>query len=847
MPVIECISPVDGSVYAARESLNLAAAQGVASRARKAQKAWARRPLEDRIQLVMKGVARLNEMTDEVVPELAWQMGRPVRYGGEFKGFNERVNYVAGIAGSMRSRRIVIEHSDQFERGIEREPHGVVFVIAPWNYPYMTAINTVAPALMAGNSVILKHASQTLLVGERLVRAFNEAGVPEDVFQNVFLDHDVTSALIAARCFDFINFTGSVEGGRSIERAAAGTFTAVGLELGGKDPGYVMEDADLDAAVDTLMDGATYNSGQCCCGIERIYVTEKLYDAFVEKSVAWVSNYKLGNPLDADTTLGPMAHKRFAAAVRDRRSRDAVAKGAQDAGRSEAASRPMTAGPIVAPQILVNVDHSMDLMTEETFGPTVGIMKVRSDAEALALMNDSQIRPDGIALDQGYGPRHAHWPGDRNRHRVHEPRRLSRSGAVLDRRQGDRPRRLALGHRLPQPYTTQILSLQEITGMTITANWSYPTAIKFGAGRIKELADHCKAVGIKRPLLVTDRGLAPMAITQNALDILDAAGLGRAIFADVDPNPNDRNLDAGVNAFKAGGHDGVVAFGGGSGLDLGKCVAFMAGQIATGLGFRGRRRLVDPRQNRRYRANHCGPDDGGDGIGSRPRLGHHQFGDAYQEGDLPPEISAFRDDLRSRADRRHAKGHHRRHRHGRLRALPRSLLLAVLPSDEPGHRARRDAARERLSAARLWRRHGYRGPRKHDVGSRHGRGRLPEGARRHPLALASGRRDLQHAPRHDECGGDAAGADASTDRRSRTGSPAPQPISDIAGGFDGFYDYVLKLRQELGVPDKLSALGVGTDRIDEMAAMAIVDPTAGGNPIELTLDAAKRLFVECIG
>ncbi len=271
MPVIECISPVDGSVYAARESLNLAAAQGVASRARKAQKAWARRPLEDRIQLVMKGVARLNEMTDEVVPELAWQMGRPVRYGGEFKGFNERVNYVAGIAGSSLAR-IVIEHSDQFERGIEREPHGVVFVIAPWNYPYMTAINTVAPALMAGNSVILKHSSQTLLVGERLVRAFDEAGVPEDVFQNVFLDHDVTSALIAARCFDFINFTGSVEGGRSIERAAAGTFTAVGLELGGKDPGYVMEDADLDAAVDTLMDGATYNSGQCCCGIERIYV-----------------------------------------------------------------------------------------------------------------------------------------------------------------------------------------------------------------------------------------------------------------------------------------------------------------------------------------------------------------------------------------------------------------------------------------------------------------------------------------------------------------------------------------------------------------------------------------------
>ncbi|PTM92098.1 aldehyde dehydrogenase family protein [Mycoplana dimorpha] len=387
MTMIKCISPVDGSVYAEREAMPLEAAKQVVARARKAQKTWAKRPLEHRIQLVLKGVARLNEMKDEVVPELAWQMGRPVRYGGEFKGFNERSNYVAEIAGSSLAP-IVIENSSSFERRIEREPHGVVFVIAPWNYPYMTAINTVAPALMAGNTVIIKHAAQTLLVGERLVRAFVEAGVPDDVFQNIFLDHDTTSALIAAKSFDFVNFTGSVEGGRSIERAAAGTFTPIGLELGGKDPGYVMEDADLDAAVDTLMDGATYNSGQCCCGIERIYVHESLYDAFVEKSVAWVSNYKLGNPLDPETTLGPMANKRFAAVVREQVA-DAVSRGAkalvdpklfpQDDG-----------GAYLAPQVLVNVDHSMPFMKEETFGPAVGIMKVRNDAEALELMNDCQ-------------------------------------------------------------------------------------------------------------------------------------------------------------------------------------------------------------------------------------------------------------------------------------------------------------------------------------------------------------------------------------------------------------------------------------------------------------------------
>ncbi len=387
MTMIQCISPVDGSVYAEREAMSLEAAQAVVDRVRKAQKAWARRPLEERVQLVLKGVDRLNEMADAIVPEIAWQMGRPIKYGGEFRGFNERSNYVATIAADALAP-IRIEDSERFERRIEREPHGVVFVIAPWNYPYMTAINTIAPALMAGNTVIIKHASQTLLVGERMVRAFVEAGVPDDVFANLFLDHQTTSALIAAGNFNFINFTGSVAGGRAIEKAAAGTFSGLGLELGGKDPGYVMEDADLDAAVDTLMDGATFNSGQCCCGIERIYVNEKLYDAFVEKSVAWVSNYKLGNPLDPQTTLGPMANKRFAKVVREQIA-DAVAKGAKALVDPKLFPAD-DGGAYLAPQVLVDVDHSMEFMREETFGPAVGIMKVKSDEEALALMNDSK-------------------------------------------------------------------------------------------------------------------------------------------------------------------------------------------------------------------------------------------------------------------------------------------------------------------------------------------------------------------------------------------------------------------------------------------------------------------------
>ena len=388
MVMIQNISPIDGSVYAEREAMSLDAARTAVLKVRAAQKSWARRPLEDRVQLVLKGVARLNEMVGEVVPELAHMMGRPVRYGGEFKGFNERSNYVAAIAADALAP-LVIEESGDFERRIEREAHGVVFVIAPWNYPYMTAINTIAPALMAGNTVVIKHAAQTLLVGERMVRAFVEAGVPEDVFVNLFLDHQTTSALISESLFNFVNFTGSVEGGRAIERAAAGTFTGLGLELGGKDPGYVMEDADLDAAVDTLMDGATFNSGQCCCGIERVYVNESLFDAFVEKSVAWVSNYKLGNPLEQETTLGPMANKRFAKVVRQQVA-DAVAKGAKALVDPKRFAADDGESAYVAPQILIDVDHSMEFMTEETFGPAVGIMKVKNDDEALRLMNDSK-------------------------------------------------------------------------------------------------------------------------------------------------------------------------------------------------------------------------------------------------------------------------------------------------------------------------------------------------------------------------------------------------------------------------------------------------------------------------
>lgn len=381
---IRCISPIDGSVYAERPVEAIEAVRAKLARARAAQRDWAAVPLEERIALVREGVARLDRVNADLVTELAWQMGRPVRYGGEMGGVRERTDYMAGIAAESLAPR-VIEDSDRFRRVLKREALGLVLVIAPWNYPFLTAINTIVPGLIAGNAIVLKHASQTPLAGERLAQAFGH--LPEGLFTNLFVDHETTAALIGERAFDFVNFTGSVRGGQEIERAAAGTLVGTGLELGGKDPGYVRADADLDTAVDVLMDGAMYNAGQCCCGIERIYVQKGPFDAFVEKSVAWVSKLRLGNPLDAATTLGPMASKRFADTVRGQVA-EAVAAGARplvDPGLFPADTGDSA---YLAPQILTGVDHAMRVMTEESFGPVVGIMPVEDDEEAIRLMND---------------------------------------------------------------------------------------------------------------------------------------------------------------------------------------------------------------------------------------------------------------------------------------------------------------------------------------------------------------------------------------------------------------------------------------------------------------------------
>ncbi len=389
MKLQQTISPVDGRVYVERVLAGPAELEQALARATKAQKAWARTPLEQRVAIVGRMVENLLGAADAVAEELTWQMGRPIRYSPkEIRGgFAERARYMTGIA-PIALQDIPAEGMPGFTRFIRREPLGVVLVLAPWNYPYLTSVNTIVPAILAGNAVLLKHSAQTPLVAERYAWAFQEAGLPEGVFQYLHMDHRLTAQAIADARVAFVAFTGSVAGGRAVEQAAAGHFKGVALELGGKDPAYVRPDADLEYSVVNLVDGAMFNSGQSCCGVERIYVQESLYEPFVEAFVAETLRLHLGNPLDPQTTLGPMVRTEAAEFVRGQIA-EAVAQGARALidPRRFPADCPGT--PYLAPQVLVDVHHGMRVMVEESFGPVVGIMPVKNDEEALALMNDS--------------------------------------------------------------------------------------------------------------------------------------------------------------------------------------------------------------------------------------------------------------------------------------------------------------------------------------------------------------------------------------------------------------------------------------------------------------------------
>jgi len=382
------ISPVDGRVYAERSAASAAEIDGSLTRARAAQREWRAVPLAERSAIMERFCREFEQRGAQSATELSWQMGRPIRFApSEVRGTLERARYMTGIAAAALAE-VDAGPKSGFHRFIRREPLGVVFTVAAWNYPYLIAVNSVVPALMAGNAVVLKHSAQTPLCAETFADCFTTAGLPAGVFQVLHLSHADTEAVIRDPRVDFVAFTGSVSGGRAVQRVAAERFIGVGLELGGCDPVYVREDADLPHAIENIVVGAYFNSGQSCCGLQRIYVHESLYEPFTRGCTELIRAYRLGDPLDPETTLGPLVRTAAADTVRAQVAA-AVQAGARPAidEREFPRSRPGT--PYVAPQLLLDAPAGSAAMREEIFGPVAGLMRVRSDAEAVAHMNDS--------------------------------------------------------------------------------------------------------------------------------------------------------------------------------------------------------------------------------------------------------------------------------------------------------------------------------------------------------------------------------------------------------------------------------------------------------------------------
>jgi acyl-CoA reductase-like NAD-dependent aldehyde dehydrogenase len=385
---LSSISPVDGRLYAERAPADAAWIDQTLERARAAQPHWRRVPVAERAAIVERFCSEFERRGAEIASGLSWQMGRPIRFApSEVRGTLERARHMTALAATALAD-LDAGPKPGFRRFIRREPLGVVFTVAAWNYPYLIAVNSVVPALMAGNAVVLKHSAQTPLCAEMFAECFSAAGLPAGLFQVLHLSHADTGSVIRDPRVDFVAFTGSVAGGRAVQRIAAERFIGVGLELGGCDPVYVREDADLAHAIENIVDGAYFNSGQSCCGLQRIYVHEAVHEPFTAGCIELIRQYRLGDPLDPETTLGPLVRTAAAETVRAQ-LRDAVAAGARAVidEREFPHSRPGT--PYLAPQLLVDAPRDASVMRDEIFGPVAGIMVVRSDAEAVAQMNDS--------------------------------------------------------------------------------------------------------------------------------------------------------------------------------------------------------------------------------------------------------------------------------------------------------------------------------------------------------------------------------------------------------------------------------------------------------------------------
>jgi acyl-CoA reductase-like NAD-dependent aldehyde dehydrogenase len=379
------VNPATEETFRSVEMTSEAELGAILERMRAAQKRWREVPVNERVEICRGFVDAFRATKEPVALNITRQMGKPlVQARREVDTMLDRAETMLRLAPSGLTDEI-LEPKLGFRRFIRHEPLGIVLEIPAWNYPLLIAVNVVIPALLAGNAVLIKHARLTPLCGDAFVDAFRHTGLPADLVASIHVTHDVITRLIAQRAVDFISFTGSVEGGREVYRHASAQLLDMGLELGGKDPALVCEDANFDFAVANLVDGAFYNAGQSCCAVERIYVARPLFRAFVDAYVAEVRKYTVGDPEDPATGIGPLAQLK-ALDVLKHQVDQALQRGAKVlTGGKRAPGR----GYYFEPAVLVDVDHSMSLMTEESFGPVIGIMAVDSEDDGIRLMNDS--------------------------------------------------------------------------------------------------------------------------------------------------------------------------------------------------------------------------------------------------------------------------------------------------------------------------------------------------------------------------------------------------------------------------------------------------------------------------
>ncbi|MBS2012260.1 MAG: aldehyde dehydrogenase family protein [Deltaproteobacteria bacterium] len=358
-------------------------------RAREAAKALRRTSVEERIAICDRALVAFEAKTEEIARDITQMMGKPLSQArGEVKGMAGRWRHMQEIAKESLAD-IVLPAKDNFDRRIAKEPLGVVLDLPAWNYPLLTAVNAVIPAVLAGNAVVLKHSPRTPLCGDHFARAFQAAGGPPDVVQTLFVDYATTEKMVGDPRIDHVLFTGSVLGGHKIAAAAKDRFMHVGLELGGNDPAYVAEDADLLKTVENVVDGAIYNAGQSCCAVERVYVHQARYADFLAAAEPLVRAYVLGDPMDDKTSLGPIAQPWHPKELADMVG-DAKAKGAKLVVGGEACAV-NGKGRFFQATFLRDVPQSAELMQKESFGPILAVSVVASDEEALARMNDSRL------------------------------------------------------------------------------------------------------------------------------------------------------------------------------------------------------------------------------------------------------------------------------------------------------------------------------------------------------------------------------------------------------------------------------------------------------------------------